>query len=414
MPKPDIVVGLDVGSAQVVAVLAQRDPETDALQVLGGARRACRGLKGGVVINIDETAQAVARAVEEAEGLADLVGATKSLLIGIRGAHLQTFNHHGAMNIARTDKEITPEDRDQVVENTKAVPISPDREIVHVIPQDFILDRQSGVPNPVGMEASLLEVDVHIVTASQSHLNNVWKAIAKAGFQVEEPIYGLLAVGDAVVSPEEKDLGCVLLDLGGQTTGIAVYAEGAVRFTKELVLGADAVTHDLSHALRTSLVEAQKIKERDGAASRSLADGNLEETLEYLSVDGRTTKRIKRQGLVDFISPRIEELFTVVQEELRNSGFGDRVAGGGVILTGGGSLLKGMAGAAEQILELPVRHGLPQGLAGRADILGHPSYATALGLLHYRHLGEWARSRRAKPQGGRLVSRIKSLIEEFF
>jgi cell division protein FtsA len=140
----------------------------------------------------------------------------------------------------------------------------------------------------------------------------------------------------------------------------------------------------------------------------------LEETLEYLSVDGRTTKRIKRQGLVDFISPRIEELFTVVQEELRNSGFGDRVAGGGVILTGGGSLLKGMAGAAEQILELPVRHGLPQGLAGRAEILGHPSYATALGLLHYRHLGEWARSRRAKPQGGRLGSRIKSLIEEFF
>ena len=179
-------------------------------------------------------------------------------------------------------------------------------------------------------------------------------------------------------------------------------------------MGADAITHDLSHALRTSLIEAQKIKERDGAASRSLADGNLEETLEYLSVDGRTTKRIKRQGLVDFISPRIEELFTVVQEELRNSGFGDRVAGGGVILTGGGSLLKGMAGAAEQILELPVRHGLPQGLAGRADILGHPSYATALGLLHYRHLGEWARSRRAKPQGGRLVSRIKSLIEEFF
>ncbi len=414
MAKPDIVVGLDVGSAQVVCVVAKRDPETGALEAVGGARRACRGLKGGVVINIDETAQAVARVVEEAEAMGDLVGATRAVLIGVRGGHLQTFNHHGAMNIARTDKEITVEDRDQVVENTKAVPISPDREIVHVIPQDFILDRQPGVPNPVGMEASLLEVDVHIVTASQSHLNNVWKAIAKAGFQVEEPIYGLLAVGDAVVTSEEKDLGCVLVDLGGQTTGLAVYADGAVRYTKELTLGSDAVTNDLSHALRTSLAEAQKVKERWGSASRSLTEGDMDEELEYVSVDGRTSRRVKRQALVDYISPRIEELFTVVQEELQNSGYGDRVSGGGVILTGGGALLTGMAGAAEQILELPVRLGLPQGLAGPADILGHPSYATALGLLHYRHVGEWARSRRAAPKGGRFGSRIKSLIEEFF
>lgn len=414
MAKPDIVVGLDIGSAQAVCVIATRDPETDALQVVGGARRACRGLKGGVVINIDETAQAVSRAVEDAEAMADLSGAVRQVLIGIRGGHIQTFNHHGAMNIARTDKEITPEDRDQVVENTKAVPISPDREIVHVIPQDFILDRQTGVPNPIGMEAGLLEVDVHLVTASQSHLNNVWKAIAKAGFQVEEPIYGLLAVGDAVVTHEEKDLGCVLVDLGGQTTGLAVYVDGAVRFTKELSLGADAITHDLSHALRTSLIEAQKIKELNGAASRSLTQGDLEETLEYTAVDGRTTRRVKRQALIDFISPRVEELFTVVQEELQNSGYGDRVSGGGVILTGGGSLLQGMTGAAEQILELPVRQGPPQGLTGPADILAHPSYATALGLLHYQHLGEWARSRRAKPSGGRLGGKIKSFIEEFF
>jgi cell division protein FtsA len=414
MAKPDIVVGLDVGSAQAVCVIAQRDPETDALQVVGGARRACKGLKGGVVINIDETAQAVAAAIEEAEAMADLAGATRGVLIGVRGAHLQTFNHHGAMNIARTDKEITSEDRDQVVENTKAVPISPDREIVHVIPQDFILDRQPGVPNPVGMEASLLEVDVHIVTASQSHLNNVWKAIAKAGFQVEEPIYGLLAVGDAVVTAEEKDLGCLLIDLGGQTTGFAVYAEGAVRFTKELTLGSDAVTHDLAHALRTSLAEAQKIKELHGAASRSLAKGDLEDALDYVSVDGRTPRQVKRRDLVDYISPRVEELFTVVQEELQNSGYGDRVAGGGVILTGAGALLQGMSGAAEQILELPVRLGLPQGLAGPADILGHPSYATALGLLHYRHLGEWARSRRAAPKSGGLGVKFKSFIEEFF
>ncbi len=413
MAKPEIVTSLDVGSGQVVCVVARRDPETEALEVIGGARRACKGLKGGVVINIDETARAVARVVEEAEEMAGLSGAVRNVLIGVRGSHIQTFNHHGAMNIARTDKEITAEDRDQAVENTKAVPISPDREIVHVIPQDFILDRQNGVPNPVGMEASLLEVDVHIVTASQSHLNNVWKAIARAGFQVDEPIYGLLAVGDVVVTAEEKDLGCLLVDLGGQTTSLAVFAEGSVRFTKELPLGSDAITHDLSHALRTSLLQAQSMKERYGAASRELAEGDLDEEIEYTSVDGRTPRHVKRHVLFDYISPRVEEIFTVVNEELQNSNYAEHVAGVGVILTGGGALLPGAAQAAEQILEIPVRLGLPQGIAGPPDIIGHPSYATALGLVHYRHMGEWSRSRRAARRLT-LGQRMRALVEEIF
>lgn len=413
MAKPEIIVSLDVGSAQVVCVIARRDPETDGLEVLGGARQICKGLKGGVVINIDESARAIARAVEGAEEMAGLSGAARNVLIGVRGAHIQTFNHHGAMNIARTDKEITVEDRDQVVENTKAVPISPDREIVHVIPQDFILDRQNGVPNPVGMEASLLEVDVHIVTASQSHLNNIWKAISRAGFQVEEPIYGLLAVGDVVVTAEEKDLGCLLVDLGGQTTSLAVYAEGSVRFTKELPLGADAITHDLSHALRTSISQAQSVKERHGAASRDLAQGELAEEISYTSVDGRTPRNLKRETLFDYIAPRVEEIFTVVSEELQNSNYAEHVSGGGVILTGGGALLQGMAPAAEQILELPVRIGLPQGIAGPPDIISHPSYATAVGLLHYRHLGEWSRSRRANRRVS-VGTRMKAFLEEIF
>lgn len=413
MAKPELVVSLDVGSAQVVCVIAQQNPETEAMEVLGGARRPCKGVKGGVVINIDETARAVSQAVEDAEEMAHLSGAVRNVLIGVRGPHIQTFNHHGAMNIARTDKEITVEDRDQAVENTKAVPISPDREIVHVIPQDFILDRQSGVPNPVGMEASLLEVDVHIVTASQNHLNNIWKAIARAGFQVDEPIYGLLAVGDVVVSAEEKDLGCLLVDLGGQSTSLAVYAEGSVRFTKELPLGADAITHDLSHALRTSISQAQIVKEKYGAASRHLAQGDLEQEIEYMSVDGRSPRKIKRQTIFDYISPRVEEIFTVVTEELQNSNYAEHVAGGGVILTGGGALLSGILPAAEQILELPVRLGLPQGVQGPMDVIGHPSYATALGLVHYRHMGDWSRSRRAAKRVS-LGQRVKSLMDNIF
>jgi cell division protein FtsA len=284
---------------------------------------------------------------------------------------------------------------------------------VHVIPQDFILDRQSGVPNPVGMEASLLEVDVHIVTASQNHLNNIWKAIGRAGFEVEEPIYGLLAVGDVVVSSEEKDLGCLLIDLGGQTTSLAVYAEGSVRFTKELPLGADAITHDLSHALRTSISQAQLVKERYGAATRELAGGDVEEELSYTSVDGRTPRQIRRQTIFDYIAPRVEEIFTVVSEELQNSNYAEHVSGGGVILTGGGALLAGMVPAAEQILELPVRLGLPQGVSGPPDVVSHPSYATALGLLHYQHLGEWSRSKRANRKIS-FGTRLKSLVEDIF
>jgi cell division protein FtsA len=383
------------------------------MEVLGAARQPCRGLKSGVVINIDETAHTVTRVVEEAEEKAGVHGVVRNLLIGVRGSHIQTFNHHGAMNIARTDKEITPDDRDQVVENCKAVPISPDREIVHVLPQDFILDRQSGVPNPVGMEASLLEVDVHMVTASQSHLNNIWKAIARAGFHVEEPIYGLLAVADVVISREEKDLGCLLIDLGGQTTSLAIYSEGSLRFTKEIPLGSDTITHDLSHGLRASLSQAQRVKESFGAASRQLAEGATEEDLEYTSVDGRTVKRIKRQSLFDYIAPRVEEIFTVISDELKNSHHEDSVAGGGVILTGGGALLQGIVPAAEQILDLPVRLGLPQSFSGPADILSHPSYATALGLTSYRHLGEWARSRRAAPPRG-FAGKFKSFIEDLF
>jgi cell division protein FtsA len=366
------------------------------------------------VINIDETARSITRAVEAAEEMAGLTGATRGVLIGVRGGHIQTFNHHGAMNIARTDKEITLADRDQVVESTKAVPISPDREIVHVIPQDFILDRQSGVPNPVGMEATLLETDVHIVTASQSHLNNVWKAIARAGFDVEEPIYGLLAVGDAVVTAEEKGLGCLLIDVGGQTTGLAVYAEGSVRFTKELPIGSDAISHDLSHALRTSLLQAQKVKEKHGAASRPLAEGNIDEDIEYTSVDGRTPRHIKRSTLFDYIAPRVEEIFTLVSEELQRSNYADHVAGGGVVLTGGGAQLQGLSAAVEQILDLPVRLGSASKLDGRAGgFWPTPGYATALGVITYRHLGDWSRSRRAVRRVG-LGQKLRGLVEDLF
>jgi len=425
LPKPEIIGAIDVGSGQIVCAIGRKKDEQDQVDVIAATKQPCRGLKGGVVINIDETALAIGRVVEAAEEMAKET--VRDLIIGIRGNHIQTFNHHGAINIARTDKEITADDVTQVIESTKAVPISTDREIIHVIPQDFVLDRQQGVPNPVGMEGSLLEVQVHIVTAGSNHLNNIWRAINNGGFGIREPIYGLLALGDVVVTQEEKDLGCLLVDLGGASTGMAVYVDGSVCFTKELSIGTDTITNDLAHGLRTSFSQAKMVKERYGAAVRTarrpvLVSGSgmeesiaLDEEVNYTSVDGRTQKKIQMNTLFDFISPRVEEIYSLLQEEIHNSGLSEQIVAGGVILTGGGSMMPGMVEAAEKILELPARHGLPQNITGLADIISHPTYATAVGLLSFQSMGDWSRGHkggRGKP--GSMIGNIKGFFSDLF
>ena len=423
MSKPDIVAGIDIGSGQLVCAIGRRSPEHEQTEVIAATRQNCRGLKGGVVINIDETALAITRIVESAEEMAKET--VRDLVVGIRGGHIQTFNHHGAINIARTDKEITTDDVAQVIESTKAVPISTDREIIHVIPQDFVLDRQQGVPNPVGMEGALLEVEVHIVTAGSSHLNNIWRSINHAGFGIREPVYGLLALGDSVVTQEEKDLGCVLVDIGGATTGVAIYADGGVRFTKELAIGADMITNDLAHGLRTSFSQAKIVKERFGAAVRLTRkqvlvgggddDASGNDDVAYTSVDGRTQKTIQRNTLLDFISPRVEEIYTLVRNELDNSGMAEQVVAGGAIVTGGGSLLPGMVLAAEKILELPSRPGLPQNVTGLPDIVAHPSYATAVGLLSFQSFGDWPKGGKpGRRSSGNLFGQMKTFLSDIF
>ncbi|MCG3205926.1 MAG: Cell division protein FtsA [Elusimicrobia bacterium] len=427
MSKAEILAGLDIGSGQLACTIGRRMPDQDQVEVIAATRQNCRGLKGGVVINIDETALAITHVVEAAEEMAKET--VRDLIVGIRGSHIQTFNHHGAINIARTDKEITTDDVAQVIESTKAVPISTDREIIHVIPQDFVLDRQQGVPNPVGMEGSLLEVEVHIVTAGSSHLNNIWRSINNAGFGIREPVYGLLALGDVVVTQEEKDLGCLLIDLGGATTGIAVYSDGGVRFTKELALGTDSITNDLAHGLRTSFSQAKQVKEKYGTAIKSgsrkqvLVTGNgheegvdMEEEISYTSVDGRTERVIQRNTLFEFIAPRVEEIYTMVRNEIENSGLSEQVVSGGVIVTGGGSMMPGMVNAAEKILDLPSRQGLPQNIVGLSEITAHPSYATAAGLLAFHSMGDWPRGGRKgiRRSGGSIMGQIKNIFSDLF
>jgi cell division protein FtsA len=408
--KPEIIGAIDIGSGQVVCTIGRKQSDQDHVDIIAAQRQTCRGLKGGVVINIDETALAIRRVMEAAEE--QCKETVRDLIVGVRGAHIQTFNHHGAINIARTDKEITSDDVTQVIESTKAVPISTDREIIHVIPQDFVLDRQQGVPNPIGMEGSLLEVQVHIVTAGSSHLNNIWRAINNAGFGIREPIYGLLALGDVVVTQEEKDLGCLLVDFGGTTTGVGIYIDGSLVFTKELPLGTDAITNDLAHGLRTSFSQAKMVKERYGQAMRNarravFANGGGDEEVSdadtevvFTSVDGRTERKIQMNSLFDFISPRVEEIFNLIQEEITNSGMADQIVAGGVILAGGGAMMPGMVQAAEKMLELPARQGLPQNVSGLADIISHPTYATAVGLLNFQSLGDWSRSHHPGRRGG--------------
>jgi cell division protein FtsA len=413
MAKQDVIAGLDMGSERVTCLIGAPDPETHKMKILGGASAPCRGLKGGVVVNIEETKRAVTKVVEDAEAAAQAM--VTKVQLGIRGAHLQSFNSRGAFNIARTDKEITPEDVSSVVANAKAVHLSSDREILHVIPQGYSLDRQRGVPNPVGMEASLLEVEVHVVTASSAHLNNLSKAVAQAGFEVVDTVYNQLAVGNLLVTPEEKDLGSVLIDLGGQTVSIGVYSEGSLKYSKELAIGADFITRDLAIGLRTSIITAENIKRSHGIAHSTLLNGD--EEIRFHGVDGRTSHAVKTSTMMGIILPRVEEIFTIIGDDLRGSSYGDLISSGGAILSGGGSLLRGTAQAAQDILEMPVRLGLahPEHVISDEQWLS-PIYSSALGLLQYSAAEHWDRGA-ARPFARKKtvwLRRLTSIFEELF
>ncbi|OGS14461.1 MAG: cell division protein FtsA [Elusimicrobia bacterium RIFOXYA12_FULL_57_11] len=385
MGKSEIIAGLDMGSARVTCVLAERDEEHNKIRILAGASVPCKGLKGGVVVNIEETARAIEHAMDAAESKAnEVVG---EVYLGVRGSHIQAFDNKGGYNIARTDKEITSEDVSNVIESAKTVPLSADREILHVIPQGFSLDRQRGVPNPIGMEGALLEVGVHIVTASTPVINNLVKSVFKGGFRVADTIYTLLAVGELVVSEEEKDLGCLLIDSGGQTTSIAVYSEGSIHFSKEIPVGGDHITRDIAYGLGTTMAAAQEIKEKYGAVFSNMLDE--ERMISVTRLDARTKKEVKPRELLDFIQPRAEEIFEKINQSVQSSNYADLP--GGAILTGGAALLKGMPEAAEQLLDLSqARLGVAaqEILQCPEEYLTQP-YLGAVALVCYPHLKTW-------------------------
>jgi cell division protein FtsA len=368
-----LIVGLDIGTSKVVALVGDLLPD-GRLEIIGMGSHESRGLKKGVVVNIEATVSAIQRALEEAELMADCK--IQRVHVGIAGSHIRGFNSTGM--VAVKDKEVTPLDVERAVETARAMPIPTDQQVLHILTQEFLIDGQDGIREPLGMSGVRLEVKVHIVTGAVSAAQNVVKCVRRCGLEVADLVLQPLASSIAVLSEDEKELGVALVDIGGGTTDIAIFREGAIRHTAVIPIAGDQITADIAMALRTPTPEAELIKLRHGCALRSLADPA--EMIEVPGLGDRPPRRLSRQTLAEVIEPRVEELYTLVQQVLRQSGF-EELLSSGVVLTGGSSVMQGMVELGEEIFHMPVRLGVPRYAGGLADVVQSPRYATAMGLL---------------------------------
>jgi cell division protein FtsA len=371
--EKNLIVALDIGTSKVVAIVGEVNAENE-VEIIGIGSHPSRGLKKGVVVNIESTVQSIQRAVEEAELMAGCQ--IHSVYAGIAGSHIKSLNSHGI--VAIRDKEVTNGDVDRVIDAARAVAIPADQKILHVLPQEFIIDNQEGIREPVGMSGVRLEAKVHLVTGAVSAAQNIIKCVRRCGLDVDDIILEQLASSHAVLSEDEKELGVCLVDIGGGTTDIAVFSEGAIRHTAVIPIAGDQVTNDIAVAMRTPTQNAEDIKIKYACALTQLA--NADETIEVPSVGDRPPRRLARQTLAEVVEPRYEELFTLVQAELRRSGFED-ICAAGIVLTGGTAKMEGVVDLAEEIFHMPVRLGMPQGVSGLVDVVRNPIYATGVGLL---------------------------------
>jgi cell division protein FtsA len=369
----NLVVGLDIGTSKVACLVAELGPDA-RLEVLGMGSHESKGLKKGVVVNIEATVTAIQRALEEAELMADCKIA--SAFVGIAGSHIRSFNSTGM--VAVKDREVSALDVERAVDTARAVNIPTDQQILHVLRQEFIIDGQEDVREPIGMSGVRLEVKVHIVTGAVSAAQNIIKCVRRCGIEVNDLILQPLASSRAVLAEDEKDLGVCLLDIGGGTTDIAVFTHGAIRHTAVIPVAGDQITNDIAMALRTPTSDAEAIKIRYGVALRQLADPN--QMIEVPGIGERGARTMSRQTLAEVIEPRVEELYSLVQQVLRDSGF-EELLSSGIVLTGGSSVMQGMVELGEEIFHMPVRIGVPRYAGGLAEVVRTPRYATAVGLL---------------------------------
>ncbi|HZP88838.1 MAG TPA: cell division protein FtsA, partial [Burkholderiales bacterium] len=377
MNKPkdskNLIVGLDIGTSKIVAMVAELKPE-GGFDVIGYGSAPSRGLKKGVVINIESTVNAIQRALEEAELMADCK--IRDVYTGIAGSHIRSFNSHGM--VAIKEREVTQLDVDRVIETAKAVNIPTDQQILHILNQEFIIDGQEDVREPLGMSGVRLEVKVHIVTGAVSAAQNIMKCVRRCGLEVTDLILQPLASAMAVLSEDEKDLGVCIADIGGGTTDIAVFTDGAIRHTAVIPIAGDQITNDVAMALRTPTKDAEEIKQKHGCALRELA--NPSEMVQVPGVGERGARQLSRQTLAEVIEPRIEEMYSLIQAELRRSGF-EELLSSGIVLTGGSSLMQGMVELGEEIFHMPVRIGTPNYNGSLSEVVRSPRYSTAVGLL---------------------------------
>ena len=404
----NLIVGLDIGTSKIVVIVAELLPE-GAVKVIGLGQHISRGLKKGVVVNIESTMQSIQRALEEAELMADCK--INNVFTGIAGSHIKSLNSHGMVKIK--DAEVSQMDVDRVVETARAIALPADQQILHILTQEFIIDGQEDVREPLGMSGMKLEVKVHIVTGAVAAAQNIVKCIKRCGIEVTDLILQPLASSLAVLTEDEKELGVCLVDIGGGTTDIAVFKQGAIRHTAVVPIAGDQMTNDIAVAFRTPTQSAEDIKIKHGCALRQLADPR--EVVEVPGVDGRDARQLSVQTLAEVLEPRIVELYELVLSELRRSGMEDMIASG-IVITGGSAMMRGMVELGEEIFHMPVRMGLPRYVGGLSVVVSNPRYATGVGLvlMGKQQLERHLTGQLESTSFGRMLEKMKSWFQGNF
>jgi cell division protein FtsA len=378
MPKNSYVVGLDIGTKKIAAIIGEITEEKK-VEIIGIGTAESRGLRKGIVVNLDSTVDAIKKAQEEAELMAGVE--IDAAFIGISGAHIKSFNSRGVIAVSGKNREISREDVKRVIDQSKAVSIPPDREIIHIIPQEFVVDDQDGIKDPLGMSGIKLEVNVHIITGAITSVQNLRTCVARAGIEIEQVVLNQIATSSSILTHDEMELGVGLIDIGGGTTEVAIFERGSLWYTSVIPIGGDNFTNDIAVGLRTPIPDAEKIKKKFGCVSHPLVDE--QETIEVPTVGrGKKPRVLSRQLLADIIHPRAEEIFRLVDNDIKRMGY-EKSLNSGIVITGGTALLDGLEEVAEEIFDLPVRRGDPSGAGGLVDRVGTPDFATTVGLIQY-------------------------------
>ena len=409
--REQYLVGLDVGTSKIAAIVGEATDDEEGLDIVGIGLAEAKGIRRGAVVNLEAAVESIKKAIEEAELTAGVE--IDSVHLGLSGAHVKAFNSRGVVAVAGKNREITREDVRRAIDAAKAVALPSGREIVHVLPQDFVVDEQDGIGAPVGMTGARLEVNVHVVTGSTSTTQNIVACVNRAGVEVTDTVLEQLAASEAVLTADEKELGVALVDIGGGTTEFAIFEKGSLWHTGVVTLGGDHFTNDIAVGLRTPIPEAEKTKRRSGCALSALVDE--EETVEVASVGGRQPRVMSRRILSEVLQPRAEEIFHQLWDEIRRAGY-ERSLNSGIVLTGGGSILDGMPEIADQIFDLPMRRGCPIGVGGLTDHVNNPSFATVVGLVMYARRNQMNERNRSVGVGAlsRVAVRLRGLFKEFF